>query len=524
MYLLILLSASHSSPVQNQTRNSNGRRTGFWQLCLRSIVLILLLTLHVSPVQAQGATFWSEQERIPEYLDSTEEPPYIIPDMNRTIHAFNSQPLSLGDLDAPSAIFYRQWTPENGWTYPNDILFDRDGQSLNMLGATADQSGRVHLIVLKNGSVYYTQNYLADAGSAVTWPEPSFIAGNISGFGPGNEIVSAVAASPDGNEILVVLAGQENGNGLYFTNSSDGGSTWSDPYPVYLTGDQSVVVTDPKLFAGESGLFHAVWATFMEDGNGGPGYYANYDPKAKSWSEPVELDDPGIRTPSVIETRNGVIVSYYHHNVNGNWWRRSSDGGKSWSLPEQISSQHIGTNGQVSFAVDSNDVLHAFFGERIDDNNHGMWHATFSGATWENLEAVVRGPQRKEGTGGNGFDPRSARAAILNGSTVLVTWGTDGFAGTNGAWYSHKRLNAPELPLVKLESPTPMTRDLPTPVVAEPIPTTSPGSTAESVSNLFEDSPEFKQNPQTAIFVGVIPALLLVVGMIVMYYIVMRNK
>ena len=485
---------------------------------------LLFMTLHVSPTQAQGTTFWSEQERIPEYLDATEEPPYIIADMNRTVHAFNSQPLNLGDPEAPNAVFYRQWTPENGWTYPNDILFDTNGDSLNVLGATADQSGRVHLILLKNGSVYYTQNYLADAGNAVAWPEPFFIAGNISGFGPGNEIVSTIATSPDGNEILVVLAGRENGNGLYFTSSSDGGSTWSDPYPVYLTGDQSVVVTDPKLYAGEAGLFHAVWATFLEDGNGGPGYYANFDPETKSWSEPMDLDAPGIRTPSVIETQGDVIVSYYHHNVNGNWWRKSIDGGNTWTLPEQISPQHVGTNGQVSFAVDSNKVLHAFFGERIDDRNHGMWHATFTGATWENLEAVVRGPQRREGTGGNGFDPRSARAVILNGNTVLATWGTDGFAGTNGAWYSFKHLNAPELPQVRLESPTPIPRAASTSTAVEPTPTADPQSTAESVSSLFEDSPEFRQNPQTSIFLGVIPALLLVVGMIVMYYMVMRHK
>ena len=27
-------------------------------------------------------------------------------------------------------VFYRQWTMENGWTYPNDILIDPTGRGL----------------------------------------------------------------------------------------------------------------------------------------------------------------------------------------------------------------------------------------------------------------------------------------------------------------------------------------------------------------------------------------------------------
>ena len=67
------------------------------------------------------------------------------------------------------------------------------------------------------------------------------------------------------------------------------------------------MVTDPKLFVGELGLFHAVWTTFLEDGSAGPGYYASFDPQTISWSEPMELDTPGIRTPSVIETQGKIL-------------------------------------------------------------------------------------------------------------------------------------------------------------------------------------------------------------------------
>jgi hypothetical protein len=487
-----------------------------------TLMVLLLLVIQVSHAEAQGSYFWSQQQKIPEYRASTEEPPYLIADMNHTVHAFNSQPLNLENPDSPISVFYRQWTLKNGWTYPNDILFDIDGNALNLLGVTNDQSGQVHLIVLRNGAIYYTQNYLANAGNAASWLVPALIAEGAAGYGPGFEIIAAIAADPQGNEIVVIYGGQRDGKGLYSTMSSDGGGSWSDPYPIYLTGDETMVITDPKLFVGETGLFHAVWTTFLDDGNGGPGFYANFDPETFSWSEPLELDEPGIRTPSVIETNGDVFVSYYHHNVNGNWWRRSRDNGVTWTLPEQFSPRHIGTNGAVSFAVDSGNVLHAFFGERIDDNNHGMWHVTFTGSNWTNIEAVVRGPQQRGGTAGNGFDPRSARAVIVNGNTALVTWGTDGFAGTNGAWYSYKKLDMPELPSMDLESPTLIPRS--TSTIPSNTPIISSIGTAANNPEIHLDEPGAAPNPQISIFAGVIPVLALVFGMIVLYYVVQAKK
>jgi hypothetical protein len=490
------------------------------------ILLLVLLAFNVTPSKAQVTSFWSAQKRIPNYLNNTEEPPYLIADRNHTVHAFNSQPLNLDDQQAQSAVVYREWTEDNGWTYSNDILYDADGNSLGVIGVAADQMDRVYLLVIKGGDVYYTQNSLANADNGATWPALVKIGSNVTGYGPGNEIISAIATSPDGNEIVVIYSGREGGNGLYYTQSQDGGGSWSEPYPIYLTGDPTVVVTDPKLVMGQSGVFHAVWTTFFQDGSAGTGYYANYDPVANSWSEPIELDVPGIRTPSIIEYQGKVIVTYYHANVNGDWWRESSDDGKTWSLPERISPRHIGTNGNVSLVVDSKNVLHAFFGERIDDNNHGIWHVTFTGSTWENLEAVVRGPQRREQTGGNGFDPRSARAVIVNGNLALVTWGTDGFAGTNGAWYSYKQLDAPELPMIVLGNPTvaPTTAALPIPEAVIALPTaTIPAPSATTTGDLFK-SEEYLQNPQIALIAGVLPVLLLLVGMLVFYYLMSRQK
>jgi hypothetical protein len=490
------------------------------------ILLVILLISNVSLSSAQQSYFWSGQEKIPEYNDDTEEPPFLITDQNHTVHAFNSQSLNLADPLSPKAIFYREWNVENGWTFPNDILYSA-GSSMDLIGVTADQAGKVHLIFqLHSDQVFYTWAFLADAENPAAWSSPQLLATESLGTRPGIANTASIATDASGDNIVVIYSGLQEGSGLYFTYSNDQGSTWSQPYPIYLTGDENIVVTDPKLYAGKSGIFHAVWTTFLSSGAGGSGYYANFEPSQGVWSEPEELDIPGIRTPSVIEYGADVIVSYHHYNVNGNWWKRSSDNGKTWTYPAQISPRHVGTNGAVSFVVDSSDTLHAFFGERIDDNNHGMWHSVLVNNIWTNPEAVVRGPQVRDVVGGKGFDPRSARAVISNGNVVLVTWGTDGAGGLNGAWYSYKQINTAELPAQPLLIPTVMVQSVSTdsvPVVAAPSPEVE--SVPTSVLSSNDDSPQSSRSPQSSILLGVIPVFLVLIGIILIRNIsYSRNK
>jgi len=483
------------------------------------ILFAFLFKGDVLASSAQQASYWAQQERIPEYYDSTEEPPYLLTDQNHVVHAFNSQPLDLQDSTSPYAIYYRQWTLEDGWTTPNDILYYETAGSIRLVSVVSDKDGIVHLVFLGSDlNLYYTYAYLSQAGSSTAWAEPQIIAEQATRSGPGFEYIGAIAVDAEANKLVVIYSGSQYGDGLYYVFSTDHGITWSSPDLVYLTTGDDFVVTDPELYVGTSGVFHAVWSNFKTDGSAGSGYYAAWDPANNIWSKPIDLDVPGIRTPSIIEHKGDLFISYYHASTNGNWWRRSSDAGVTWTPPVQVSSFHKGTNGGLSFAVDSDNALHAFFGERIDDNNHGMWHVIWTGATWSNPEAVVKGPQVKDVIGGNGFDPRSARAVISNGNVVLVTWGTDGAGGVNGAWYSYKRLDTPELPAQPLLVPDLVIQGASTentPIVISTLP-------AEKIPVLLNDSgdkPQSLQSPQTEILIGVTPVILLLLGIIVVRYI-----
>ena len=482
------------------------------------ISLLLLLFVNISHSKAQGANFWSNQERIPEYPDFTQEPPFLIADQNNTIHAFNSQPLVLDEDDSAKAIFYRQWTKEGGWTNPNDIIYDSAGGTIDILGVASDSLGMVYLIYQQDYfAIYVTSAYLANAGNSTAWSPPILLTDKAAHVTVGFEGIAAIATDSNGN-IVVIYSGSEFGNGLYSVSSSDHGANWSDPYPIYLAGDETVVVTDPALYVGQSGNFHAVWATYLDGGAGGPGYYSRLDSSTKTWSEPKDLDVPGIRTPAVIEYDGQIIVSYYHANVNGNWWRLSSDGGNSWSLASQFSSHHVGTNGRVSFVVDSKNILYAFFGERINDLNHGMWQCVWTGHFWTDPESVVKGPQIRDKIGGDGFDPRSARAIVSNGNLILVAWTTDGFAGENGAWYSYRTLSEPALPSIANPNSTLDVIVFPTNTPVESITVQSTNTPITLIDRNVSQPSNLLLSPQTPIFFGAILALVLIIGVLVVRF------
>jgi hypothetical protein len=423
---------------------------------------------------------WTPQAEIPSTDIYSEEPPFLIADQDRTVHAFDSHPIDLENENSQRVIYYRQWTPEGSWTNLLDIILDPRGGNLDLQDVYYDSAGFVHLLAqMDNEDLYYTQAVLANAGKATSWSTPVFIAGQSTHARKGMPFIAALGGDGHG-KLVVIFSGYRDGNGLYTTYSLDNGKSWTDPYPIYLTYDPNIFVVAPRVSSGEAGLLHAVWSTANTYGNGEAGYYANFDFEKLQWSDPIALDVAGIKTPNIIEYDGNLIVSYYHHNVNGNWWRKSTDNGQTWSNPERISPIHIGTNGIVSFAIDSDNQLHAFFGQRIDDNNHGMWHTLWNGNGWSAPEAVVRGPSIQDVIGGDGFDPRSARAIVLDGNILLVTWGTDGAAGTNGAWYSYATLDTLELPVRTLVTPSEMPTIVPstrnntipsTPIVAPMKPT-----------------------------------------------------
>ncbi|MCX6043815.1 MAG: sialidase family protein [Chloroflexi bacterium] len=483
------------------------------------ITALLLASLGVStPTDAQSIVRWSNQQRIPGYFDST-RPPYLIADQNHTVHAFASQRFGEGS-DSQVLITYNRWTAEGGWTTPTDIMMSPLYEA-RIMGVFLDKTGIIHMLFFggnDNGAnMYYTRVAAVDANKAPAWSIPVPIAD--SAITPS---IAALAGDDKGNLVVVYSGNLGEGNSLYGLYSNDNGTTWTNPSLIWSTYSTQLWPNDLQMTFGPSGQLHAVWNYVDKLGRNVAAYYAEMaDVKTMQWSKPVDVDKSvglGVAALSLIEYHGEVYV-FYNNGISKEvapvlWVRRTSDHGVTWSNPLRPFPSHIGRNGAVSIVVDSEDIMHIFFGQRTPDGStdiHGMWHSALRNGKWTTLQSVVSGPM-VQGNDDSAFDPGDARAVVSQGNLLLVTWATDPGNGSNGVWYSYAQLDTPALAAAPLVVPPALFT--PTPVatpIDEQAPTAMPISTREPVtfSNQRPSSSTFTNNAAAPLLAGLIPVLML---------------
>lgn len=490
------------------------------------ILCALIVTTGFSPTQQGSTNQWSPYQRVPGYSDAT-LPPYLIADQNNTIHAFTSQ--YVGQENPSLAVVYRQWSLNDGWSPPVDILLSPDRQARTM-GAILDRTGMMHLIFYggdqTGGDIYYSRAPAVNAGLVSAWSTPALV--GRSAIDPSS---AALAGDTNGN-LVVIYSGDLEGNGLYAITSSDGGNTWSDPISIFSTNSAELWPFGLQLYAGESGYMHAVWNVVDPTGHNIAGYYDNLNLKAKLWSTPLQFDKSigtevgmGIANPTVIEYKNEVFITYNNGIPPSGvppsqWYMRSFDEGKTWTVPLRISPLHVGRNGVSSFVVDSDNVLHLIFADRIPitvngvyDAIGGIFHSVWSGSGWSEPQpiAAMSGSETAAANLNNpdfpAFAPFNARAMISQGNVILATWMSDPGFANNGVWYSYSRIDAPILPIEPLptivSSPTPVLNASPTPAPASPDQSPSTAQVETGSNDLVYPGAVVDTSPATAIMASV---------------------
>jgi hypothetical protein len=492
-------------------------------LLLFSAVLVGVAGLCPTLVQAQGLTPWTAQQTIPDFHPET-EPPLLIADQARTVHAFSSQWLPDDGGPAQLAILYNQWSAQNGWTPPTDILLSPLRGQAWIMDGFLDATGTVHLLIFSGDDVeaeiYYTHAPLSNASNTHAWADPILV-------GPGAQTPKSASIATDGQGNMVILyGGRLDGFGVYTVYSADNGASWSVPEPIYFTNSGDLKAHAIQISKGASGWLHTIWAVVSAEGQGRTIYYSQQRLGERVWSAPVPLAEApsglGVMTPTIIEHNDTVFAIF--NRAPKVVMRRSSDYGATWSEIIEIFDQHVGVNGTISLVVDGNGDLHQFWGQRITGNPdiHGMWHSIWRGGAWTPPEPLVSGPQINDVVGDTAFDPYDARAVVSQGDTILTTWRSDPGNKGNGVWYSYQQLNAPAQPEIAL--PTPLPTPTVTPTQTPITPTATPTRPAALLLNRDTIAAAPATNagnaPAFTLLISMIPALLIVVALLARSYFV----
>ncbi|MBK9925969.1 MAG: exo-alpha-sialidase [Anaerolineales bacterium] len=503
-----------------------------------SIICVILITgLGYVPVNAGKPTGWSPDEKVPGYLDDTFTP-FLLADHNKTIQAFASQWVE--NQGRRRAIVYRQWTLVGGWTRPVDIILSPTRGDANFLWAFMDSLDNIHLIFSATQSsktaVYYTSAPAINADRASAWSTPMLIGENAL-------LLNSAVIIGDGQENLVIIySGNRDGSGVYYMQSKDTGKTWTSPLPVFLTYDSSLSAFSLRLVLGTEQKIRATWNVVTNLGEDESLYFANFDLQKSEWDTPIELDQRinirdyfGPSFPAIVDNGREIIVVYNSGNpFKGRpvdlgrpvqFFSLSKNGGVTWSDPSVPFPFHVGRSGEHTLLLDGDGVPHTLFIQRIDTKDEsgkyssigGVWHSKFQNGIWTNPDRFV-----------TTYAPHDIRAAISQGNVLLAVWREDpGVERQHGIWYSYNVLDASQLPASPLA-----TAEIDYSVKVESTTASSPLTfnetpTPSSQADLFNESPPspLGNNPALPVIIGIIPVLLILIGVLVGYrFVLNRNK
>lgn len=507
-------------------------------LSLSLCLLIITLTGGFS-VQAQPTRQWNADQKVPGYLDDTFTP-YLLADQNQTVHAFASQ--WIDDGGRRQAIVYRKWSLAGGWTRPVDVLLAPTGNAV-FLGAFLDAAGLMHVIFAngegRNAAMYYASAPAQAADSVFAWSAPEAIATGISG-------VNSAALSGDGRGNLVAIySGNIDGSGIYVVNSADGGQTWSEAQPVYLTQDTELTPYSLRLFSNPDGQIRAAWNVVTNLGVDDLLYFASYDVSQGEWTRPVELDKRidlpdyfGPSFPMIVDNGREIVVFYNGGNpftglpvLAGRPVQRttmSTNGGQTWSDPVVPFPFHVGRSGEHAMSLDGASNPHVLFVQRIENEVDGVytiiggiWHSVFQNGSWSNPDRFV-----------TTYSPHDVRSVVVQGNVLLAVWREDPGEGKHGIWYSYSILDVPALPVVPL--PTVNVTAV-QPEIALGLPTATLPNVTGTGQGTAIPTPTFgltdqqrdvlngNSNPAFPFIAGVIPAAAALIVVLILYGILRRR-
>lgn len=517
-------------------------RTFYLPLVFGTMLLALLVS-NVSHPAAQQAYFWSEQEKIPKYYDSTEKHPNFIVDINHTVHKFNTQPLHLNDeaLQAsstnwsePVLLFEAEGTGElhyplvipdtygnvhvflnfksgsqgkfdkiyymrldaRGWTIPVDIVAATPVSDVN---SAIGQDGYIYLTWQGAGDIIlYSRAPIQGAEFVKNWSEPVPITNATNPY-------SSIISSPSGN---IYLAYPDRGNSGVFLQVLDPNS-FDRSLPRTVALNSLINTGSGYVQAGVSsnGTLHVVWTEFYMPENWPPRgvFYARSTDGGNNWSAPVLMAGDGFDqiNITVLDDNNIHVAWNGMVGVGGRYHSWSSDGGQTWSETVEVIPAGIGgTEGSPQIVSDQSSTLHM-----LTTYEGCAWYTYFKNQRWAAPICISGGKARV-----SNYIEEPAMAVSEGNKLHAVFWDD-----RKRLWYTTKVTEASWIPpkiidtglIQPVQNPSPNALIVVTPTIS---------STGLSVEQQRNVSSKFSLNPGQILIFSLLPVMLLLVVIVLLQF------
>jgi len=241
--------------------------------------------------------------------------PSVTRDAGGQLHALWTEVLPLGSGE-PELVYSRH--DAQGWSAPTRILsaFD-EGPANNPLLAAAPGDQLYAVWSGLSGQVRLSRAFTRDAANSGDWLNPQVLpAPRPLGGWP------AIAVDAGGRlRVLVTIPFNED-RGLYLTESTDQGLTWSPPQLVFNAAEAGwSVLQDTQMVVDDAGTMHVLIAQGALPPAVDPlgVYYLRSTDAGQTWTGPLPVSRPGSEAgyPRLIATRPGELHRLWIEDFNG---------------------------------------------------------------------------------------------------------------------------------------------------------------------------------------------------------------
>jgi len=458
--------------------------TRLFLLCLISLTVLLALSGIAAWAQTGEGTGWSVPVEVPSATGEVRWALSLATDDAGRLHMVWTEETMPGYFRG--SIFYALWDGQ-AWTAP--VRLSTYSSELAQWPAIAvDARGIIHVVYVGNERLYYTYTY---AGGTPWVPASWSIPRDIGGMEP----VSWPDLAIDSDDQLHVVWSAGTVADIFYSSSTDGGKEWSSP--VQLSDSSEVEDLRPQLAIGRPGEIHLVWTErALKEGTILGSLYRRSLDGGNSWSPASNIREGQANWMGIAADVRGNVHVICHYTgeerqQNGQVHQWSSDGGSSWSapvvLPKPKTTGWSGSDAIPGMVVDSAGHLHVVIGE-----GSRVYYLRWDGQQW------APGPPLDLSVADTvSMQPQ---IALGEGNRLHVVWYWDQVNG-NGLYdfyHTTTRFSIPAIPTraypppTPTLSPTPWFGELPTPpptntpqpastetATVTPLPTASPSLTSQ---------------------------------------------
>jgi len=295
----------------------------------------------------------------------------LVTDAIGLVHAFWY--LRDGQQEGAGSIYHTVWNGQN-WTEPTDVVVIDNG-----VQGLSPAAGRDHFLHLYWSGERYSEALSSDATSARAWSAPAAVTQGTQHAG--------IAVDLQGHTHLAY--GNLQAAGIYYVALAK--DTQPRPQPTLITNvlNAEAAVDWVRIAVGANGTIHVVWTEFQLP-NGTPPlgvYYTQSTDAGHSWSDPVKMDGFGYDQINVVTGPNNQVHVVWNGAAmlnGGRFHRWSADGGLTWTARDVIYEHGGGTDGYPQLNFDSAGTLHMVTNSGTSCARHYTW---FDGH-WSELDCA----------------------------------------------------------------------------------------------------------------------------------------